>query len=100
MICLEQGWELPEIFTDESYNRSNRWVISTSQMSNDGFVCGFAEVVEDGFGMCYSIRNDEIYVTISTNTQSPIIDANKFWAALGEAFASMKAICEANKSKL
>jgi len=99
-LCIEHGMDLPSIFRDPTYERSRHWNISTSQMSSDGYIAGFGEVVEDGFGLCYCIRNDEILVTMASDGTNPNTDIDRYWTLLNEAFLSMKTLCEANKSSL
>ncbi|KAI0029170.1 acyltransferase ChoActase/COT/CPT [Vararia minispora EC-137] len=64
---LRKGEEVPEIYKDPAYGRTNHWELSTSQLSSrfiDGW--GYGEVVPDGYGMSYSIGDDYIRWTITS----------------------------------
>lgn len=56
--CLQDGEELPELYTDPAYAYSSRWFLSTSQLSSEfmnGY--GWSQVVDEGFGIAYMINN-------------------------------------------
>jgi len=64
---LKEGEAIPEIYTDPSFSASNHWELSTSQLSSpffDGW--GYGEVVEDGYGLSYSIGDGYIRWTITS----------------------------------
>src|SRR5689334_318785 len=51
----------PAIFTDPAYAKTSHWNLSTSQLSSeyfDGY--GWGEVVPDGFGIAYMIKEDSL----------------------------------------
>ncbi|KAJ7091566.1 acyltransferase ChoActase/COT/CPT [Mycena belliarum] len=51
---LNEGEELPALFTDPLFLRSSNWVLSTSAVFSKHFpVYGWGEVVPDGFGVAY-----------------------------------------------
>ena len=89
--CLKEGEPVPEIYTDESFSKTNHWELSTSQLSSpflDGW--GYGEgmlflpltehdlsygtlnanncmaVVPDGYGLSYSIGDHYIRWTITS----------------------------------
>ncbi|KAI0688956.1 acyltransferase ChoActase/COT/CPT [Earliella scabrosa] len=65
--CLKEGEPVPEIYTDESFGKTNHWELSTSQLSSrflDGW--GYGEVVPDGYGLSYSIGDHYIRWTITS----------------------------------
>ncbi|KAF9046339.1 acyltransferase ChoActase/COT/CPT [Panaeolus papilionaceus] len=64
---LKEGEQVPELYNDPSYSKSNHWELSTSQLSSpffDGW--GYGEVVPDGYGMGYAIGDDYIRWTITS----------------------------------
>ena len=62
--CLEQGEELPEIYTDKAFDYSCKWYISTSQLSSEYFNgYGWSQVVDEGFGIAYMI-NENRYASL------------------------------------
>jgi len=64
---LKSGEEVPEIYTDEAFSKTNHWELSTSQLSSkylDGW--GYGEVVTDGYGLSYSIGDEYIRWTITS----------------------------------
>ena len=57
-LCLEKG-ESAAIFSDPSYRRSKTWHVSTSHLTHPLFDnWGWGEVVSDGVGIAYSIKNN------------------------------------------
>ena len=97
LTALEKGIEIPDIYKDPAFSRSNHWLVSTSQLSSDGFYVGFGAVEEDGFGVCYSIRDDMITMTVSA-LDNPATSVDKFCKGLGESLMEMKEMCEAGKA--
>lgn len=64
--CLKEGEELHPALKDAALARSNKWELSTSQLSSpffDGW--GYSEVAADGFGLAYSIQDKSIRWTIT-----------------------------------
>jgi len=64
---LKEGESLPKIYEDPSFSKSGHWELSTSQLSSrfvDGW--GYGEVVEDGYGLSYSIDDHYIQWTITS----------------------------------
>ncbi len=62
---LQDGEEVPELFTDPVVARSSYWVLSTSAVFSKHFpVYGWGEVVPDGFGVAYMTGYDGKYHSI------------------------------------
>jgi carnitine O-acetyltransferase len=108
---LREGEELPEIYKDEAFGKSNHWELSTSQLSSpyfDGWGYGEGQcfflvlvlvdwlndsgftVVPDGYGLAYSIGNDYIRWTI-TSLRRQTADLRHY---LAEAAAETRAMME------
>ncbi|KAF8329449.1 acyltransferase ChoActase/COT/CPT [Cantharellus anzutake] len=67
------GEEVPELFTDNLFQRSKHWVLSTSAIYNPNFrVYGWGEVVPDGFGVAYVAGFDEfLQFTVTSRKDMP-----------------------------
>jgi carnitine O-acetyltransferase len=53
---LKEGEDVPELYLDPAFGKTNHWKLSTSQLSSpylDGW--GYGEVVPDGYGLSYAI---------------------------------------------
>ncbi|KZT34375.1 acyltransferase ChoActase/COT/CPT [Sistotremastrum suecicum HHB10207 ss-3] len=64
---LKEGEDVPNLYTDKAYSKTNHWELSTSQLSSpyfDGW--GYGEVVEDGYGLAYAIGDDHLRWTITS----------------------------------
>ncbi|ORX90671.1 acyltransferase ChoActase/COT/CPT [Basidiobolus meristosporus CBS 931.73] len=61
-FLVEPDEPKPEIFLDTSYEKTSHWHLSTSQISDDLFdQYGWGEVVPDGFGLAYMIRENSLH---------------------------------------
>ncbi|RKP35238.1 acyltransferase ChoActase/COT/CPT [Dimargaris cristalligena] len=68
-MCLKPGEERPALFQDPVFAKSCHWNLSTSQLSSkhfDGW--GYGEVVPDGFGLAYMIKDDSLHFNITCPT--------------------------------
>ncbi|RXK38400.1 carnitine O-acetyltransferase [Tremella mesenterica] len=96
LVREKEGEKMPEVFKDEVFGRSSHWELSTSQLSSeylDGW--GYGEVVEDGYGLSYSIHDNNIRWCITTKNS----DAEKFAEALVNAADELKAMMDRAKSQ-
>lgn len=94
--CVKSDETMPELFSDPSFIRSKTWTLSTSQMSSPYYSCwGWGNVVADGYGLPYSILEDEIYVGICSRGKSAA-----FKHSLEEALIEMQALLQAPQAKL
>lgn len=60
--------QVPDLFSDELFNVSTTWTLSTSQISSMSFdTYGWGEVAPNGFGIAYAIFEDYLQFTV-TNT--------------------------------
>eukprot|EP01117_Protostelium_nocturnum_P008952 TRINITY_DN3214_c0_g1_i1.p1 TRINITY_DN3214_c0_g1~~TRINITY_DN3214_c0_g1_i1.p1 ORF type:complete len:652 (-),score=274.46 TRINITY_DN3214_c0_g1_i1:1092-3047(-) len=65
--CLKDGEKLPEIYSDPSFGLSNHWVLSTSSLNSKHISnWGYGEVVTDGFGLSYSVADNQLCWMITT----------------------------------
>ncbi|KAI9228385.1 MAG: acyltransferase ChoActase/COT/CPT [Piptocephalis tieghemiana] len=68
--CIAEGESQPGLFQDPAYARSCHWNLSTSQLTSehyDGY--GWGEVVPDGFGVAYMIKDRSIHFNIVSQNQ-------------------------------
>ena len=94
MLVKSDVEKMPLLFEDPCFTKSNHWHLSTSQMSSPYYNCwGWGEVVEDGFGLPYSILEDEIYIGIS----SRIGKTEELKQKLIESLTEMKQLVATNK---
>ncbi|XP_029466559.1 choline O-acetyltransferase [Rhinatrema bivittatum] len=93
-MAKEMYEELPEIFTDEMFLISNRFVLSTSQVPTkmDMFCC-YGPVVPNGYGACYNPQSDHILFCISSFRECKETSSTMFARAMEESLNLMKELC-------
>ncbi|GAA6039083.1 hypothetical protein JCM8097_005311 [Rhodosporidiobolus ruineniae] len=83
---LKDGEELPAIYQDPTFGQSSNWVLSTSQLSSEYFSgWGYGEVVDEGYGLAYSVNNKTLRFTITSMNRSPHNNVQAFKHYLDEA---------------
>uniref|UniRef100_F6Z7S5 Choline O-acetyltransferase n=1 Tax=Ornithorhynchus anatinus TaxID=9258 RepID=F6Z7S5_ORNAN len=87
--------ELPEMFTDEMYLTSNRFILSTSQVPTtmDMFCC-YGPVVPDGYGACYNPQPEHILFCISSFHDCKETSSGRFAKAVEESLVEMGDLCQ------
>ncbi|PWY97443.1 acyltransferase ChoActase/COT/CPT [Testicularia cyperi] len=64
---LKEGEKLPALYEDPAFGMSSTWKLSTSQISSEAFDCwGFGEVVPEGFGCAYAIKENSLTFTLTS----------------------------------
>ncbi|KAI9146560.1 acyltransferase ChoActase/COT/CPT [Paraphysoderma sedebokerense] len=66
-LLLRPDEPKPSIYKDFAYGMSCHWNLSTSQLTSeyfDGY--GWGEVVEDGYGLAYMIKNNSIHINVTS----------------------------------
>lgn len=101
LIAKEHGLDVPELLTDDVYNSSVNWQMSTSQVASKtgGLLC-FAPVVPNGYGLCYNPMEDKLLFSISSWNSCQETDANKFAKSLEESFKESQSVLLQAGSKL
>ncbi|KAJ3027223.1 UNVERIFIED_CONTAM: Carnitine O-acetyltransferase mitochondrial [Siphonaria sp. JEL0065] len=91
-LLIKPKEEKPEIFKDPSYALSSHWTLSTSQITSEHFVgYGWGQVVPDGYGVAYMVKNDSLqFNLVSLKLQNDIMHYNFM-----EALREMKVVFEA-----
>lgn len=81
----------PSIFADPAYSRSSHWQLSTSQLSSEHFFgYGWGEVVPDGFGVAYMVKERSLHF----NVVSMKLGSHRLVHYLSEAADDMRDILE------
>ncbi|KAG7088269.1 hypothetical protein E1B28_012283 [Marasmius oreades] len=89
---LREGERLPEIYKDVSFSRTSHWELSTSQLSSEYFDgWGYGEVVPDGYGLAYSIGENYIRWTITSQVKRNATELRHY---LAEAATETRAMME------
>ncbi|XP_063699837.1 carnitine O-acetyltransferase-like isoform X2 [Culicoides brevitarsis] len=96
---------LPELYTDDGYKKSSYMRLSTSNVSSkyDAFMC-YGPLVEDGYGCCYNLKNDDLWFGVSSMRSCKETNSEKFKVVLSECLTHMYELLskhgEPPKSKL
>lgn len=90
LIAREKNFPIPELYSDEAFVRSTNFRISTSQVASNAksFMC-YGPAVDDGYGICYNPRNDDIILAVSAFNVSPATSAKEMGQHLADAFEHM-----------
>ncbi|KAF4019011.1 hypothetical protein G4228_010499 [Cervus hanglu yarkandensis] len=93
-LAREMCKELPEMFTDETYLMSNRFVLSTSQVPTTmEMFCCYGPVVPNGYGACYNPQPENILFCISSFHNCKETSSTKFAKAVEESLLEMRRLC-------
>ncbi|NXN25369.1 CLAT acetyltransferase, partial [Nycticryphes semicollaris] len=93
-VARERFKELPEIFTDETYLTSNRFILSTSQVPTTmEMFCCYGPVVPNGYGACYNPQLEHILFCISSFKDCKETSSDKFAKAVEESLLEMRDLC-------
>uniref|UniRef100_A0A8D2JI60 Choline O-acetyltransferase n=1 Tax=Varanus komodoensis TaxID=61221 RepID=A0A8D2JI60_VARKO len=98
-LAREHFKELPDIFTDETYLTSNRFILSTSQVPTTMEIfCCYGPVIPNGYGACYNPQPEHILFCISSFKECQETSSSKLAKALGESLMDMKELCQKSHS--
>uniref|UniRef100_A0A3Q2Z7N1 Choline O-acetyltransferase n=1 Tax=Hippocampus comes TaxID=109280 RepID=A0A3Q2Z7N1_HIPCM len=87
----ELNMERPEIFCDETYLASNRFILSTSQVPTAvEMFCCYGPVVHNGYGACYNPQPDHIVFCVSSFWESTQTSSAVFVKALNEGLLEIR----------
>lgn len=94
---LREGEQKPELFTDPAFSYSSHWYLSTSQLTSEHFDgYGWGQVVNDGFGVAYMIKNNALQFNVASvkdlevHGKKYINGTHRFKQALEEACDDMR----------
>lgn len=90
LIAKENGIDVPALYSDEGYVKSSNYRLSTSQVASsyEAFMC-YGPLTNDGYGVCYSPRNTDIYFGLSSMRSNKVTSTAKFRKSLEEALKLM-----------
>jgi carnitine O-acetyltransferase len=91
LIARENNIPVPELYSDEGYTKSSTYRLSTSQVASvyDAFMC-YGPLTMDGYGCCYSPRNNDIYFGLSSFRSNAETSTPKFRKSLQESLQLMQ----------
>lgn len=105
LIARENKLDVPSFYADEGFVKSTTFRLSTSQVASAhrAFMC-YGPLVEDGYGICYNPRNDDMLFAVSAFPGCAETSAKEMGCALYDALNDMYALLsragEQPKSKL
>ncbi|XP_039575613.1 choline O-acetyltransferase [Passer montanus] len=93
-VAREHFKELPEIFTDETYLTSNRFILSTSQVPTTmEMFCCYGPVVPNGYGACYNPQPEHLLFCISSFKECKETSSDMFAKAVEQSLLTMRDLC-------
>ncbi|CAH2321315.1 choline O-acetyltransferase [Pelobates cultripes] len=99
-LAREHCKELPELFTDEMYLASNRFILSTSQVPTTmEMFCCYGPVVPNGYGSCYNPQPEHILFCISSFRECKETSSTMFAKAVEESLIAMGDLCAKYNTK-
>jgi carnitine O-octanoyltransferase len=96
-IANENGIPIPEFYDDPLYAGSGgggNFVLSTSTLGysiNVGFV---APMVQDGYGVFYSMLDDCVWIIITSYRDSEVTSSKKLYESFADAMTEIRGILE------
>ncbi|MEM0984911.1 MAG: choline/carnitine O-acyltransferase [Pseudomonadota bacterium] len=95
LMAKTQGiTDLPALFGEEIYRRG--WELSTAQVPLKTAFCNhFGPVMEDGYGVAYVVKPDELHFSVSSFRRSEKTDTAGFTIAIVQALHDVMAVFEA-----
>ncbi|CAH2104729.1 unnamed protein product [Euphydryas editha] len=93
LTAIENGIEIPKIYSDPGYVRSAHMRISTSQVACkcDGFMC-YGPLVGDGYATCYNPRDDDVNFATAAFAAHRDTSSARYRAALARALRDMRRV--------
>lgn len=90
LTAIENGIEIPKLYSDPGFTRSAHMRISTSQVACkcDGFMC-YGPLVADGYATCYNPRDNDINFATAAFVEHPDTDCSKYRNALEQTLQDM-----------
>lgn len=93
LIAKENGIEVPALYSDEGYTKSSTYRLSTSQVPSayNAFMC-YGPLTYDGYGCCYSPRNNDMWFGLSSMRSNNETSSELFKKSLEEALRLMQQV--------
>ncbi|XP_015238569.1 PREDICTED: choline O-acetyltransferase-like [Cyprinodon variegatus] len=93
-VSKELNMEKPEIFCDETYVKSNHFILSTSQVPTTvKMFCCYGPVVPNGYGACYNPQPNHIVFSVSSFWENTETSSAVFVKALNEGLLEIRDLC-------
>lgn len=94
LIAKENGIKVPALYSDEGYVKASTYRLSTSQVASiySAFMC-YGPLTMDGYGCCYSPRNNDIIFGLSSMRSNSETCTQRFRKSLEEALQAMFDVC-------
>jgi len=97
LLARDAGKDLHPFFKEPSFIRSCHWNLSTSTLGGKHVTAiGFGPVVEDGYGVCYNYKPDEVIFAVSAWVNDYRLDADKFLQAVTHYLNEIRLILSAS----
>jgi carnitine O-acetyltransferase len=91
-LLVQPGERVP-FFEDPTVAKARYWLISTSHLTNERFDgSGWGEVVPEGLGIAYSIKNQSVQFNIACRQQLSGKWAQRMGHLLEESLVEMQAL--------
>ncbi|CAH1735571.1 unnamed protein product [Chironomus riparius] len=93
LIARENGIEVPALYADEGYVKASTYRLSTSQVPSvyNAFMC-YGPLTYDGYGCCYSPRNNDMWFGLSSMRSNNETSTQLFKKSLEEALKLMQQV--------
>ncbi|XP_049691760.2 carnitine O-acetyltransferase isoform X1 [Helicoverpa armigera] len=97
LTAIENGVEIPKLYSDPGFTKSAHMRISTSQVACkcDGFMC-YGPLVPDGYATCYNPRDNDINFATAAFVKHPDTDCDKYRNALEQSLQDMHDVLAKN----
>lgn len=93
MIAIEKNMTIPEFFNDKAFEKSTHFRLATSQVaSKEKSFMSYGPAVEDGYGICYNPRDNDIILAVSARNSNNETSAKELGEYLSEAFLHMRRV--------
>lgn len=102
LIAKENNIPLPDFYSDKAYTKSQHFCLTSSQVATKcpGFMC-YGAVVEDGYGICYNPRDNDIYYGIGCFNRNASTNAKQMITVFEQSLTDMhKVLSKSQKAKL
>ena len=96
----ENGLELPELFSDNTFKYMSHFNLSTSTLDTPNFISGgFGPVVPDGLGVGYAAQNDYMACAITARKSTMKCSPSDFTSAFDESLGKIRKIFDRESAK-
>ncbi len=95
-VAEENDFGTPELFQDESYQISNKFTLSTSQVptSMEGSYMCYGPVVPEGYGCSYNPKPEYILFVVTSFKSCKLTSSKQFMDALNQRLDDMFYLCK------